>query len=525
MKIERTKNATRNMIVGWMQSLYSMIWPFIMRTAMIYLLGIQYCGLNGLFSSILSVLNLAELGVGSAMVYSMYRPIAEDDDYRICALMRLYKIYYRVIGLVVGGIGLVLMPFVPNLIRGSVPSNINIYVLYLLNLGSTVLTYWLFAYKNCLLTAHQRSDISAKISMLSNTIRYVVQIAVLWIFHSYYLFLIVMLVTQIGNNILTASLVSKMYPRYHAKGKLEKSDVQSINRRVGDLFTAKIGAVVVNSADTVVISAFLGLTTLAIYQNYYALLAMVQSFSSIALGACTAGIGNSLIIESKSKNFSDLKRLLFLISWLAGWCSCCFLCLFQPFMRIWVGEYLLLDFPAVICFCVYFFLMEINRLLNLYKDAGGIWHEDRFRPLITAFANLGMNLIMVQFWGIYGILLSTVLSTMFIGMPWLLHNLFTVLFCADELRQFLKKLLTYTLVSVLAATTTCLICYFIRFSAWGTLITRMILCCVIPNLIFILAYKHTPEFAAAIDLIDSMTKGRLPVKKLFRKRLVSDGQN
>lgn len=361
--------------------------------------------------------------------------------------------------------------------------------------------------------------------MLSNTIRYVLQIAVLWIFHSYYLFLIVMLVTQIGNNILTAFLVSKMYPQYHAKGKLEKSDVQSINRRVGDLFTAKIGAVVVNSADTVVISAFLGLTTLAIYQNYYSLLAMVQSFSSIALGACTAGIGNSLIIESKSKNFSDLKRLLFLVSWLAGWCSCCFLCLFQPFMRIWVGENLLLDFPVVICFCVYFFLMEINRLLNLYKDAGGIWHEDRFRPLITALANLGMNLIMVQFWGIYGILLSTVLSTMFIGFPWLLHNLFTILFSTDELRCFLRKLLTYTLVSVLAATITYLVCYFIRFSAWGTLITRIILCCVIPNLIFILAYKHTPEFSAAIDLIDSMTKGRLPVKKLFRKRLVSDGQN
>lgn len=158
MKIERTKNATRNIIFGLVQRIYITFVPFLMRTAMIYIMGVQYLGLSSLFTSILQVLNLAELGVSHAMVYSMYKPIADDDGNKICALMRLYKIYYRIIGAVIGGIGFILTPFVPMLVKGDLPGGLNIYILYLLNLGATVLSYWLFAYKNSLLIAHQRGD-------------------------------------------------------------------------------------------------------------------------------------------------------------------------------------------------------------------------------------------------------------------------------------------------------------------------------------------------------------------------------
>ena len=134
MKIQRTQNATRNVAVGVALRLYQMIGPFILRTVMIYVLGMPYVGLNSLFTSILQVLNLAELGVGSAMVYSMYRPIAEDNEKKICMLMKLYRIYYRVIGGVICALGLVIIPILPKLISGDVPADINIYILY--NLGN-----------------------------------------------------------------------------------------------------------------------------------------------------------------------------------------------------------------------------------------------------------------------------------------------------------------------------------------------------------------------------------------------------
>ena len=173
MKLERTKNTARNMIFGSISKVYNLAVPFVLRTIMIYTLGMQYVGLNSVFTSVLQVLNLAELGVGSAMIYSMYKPLAEGDTVKIGALMNLYKVYYRIIGAFILVAGLALMPFIPNLISGEIPDDMNIYILYGINLGATVLSYWLFAYKNCLLFVHQRNDITEKISMIINTIKYV----------------------------------------------------------------------------------------------------------------------------------------------------------------------------------------------------------------------------------------------------------------------------------------------------------------------------------------------------------------
>lgn len=360
------------MIFGTILKVYQVFVPFLMRTAMIYFMGIQYLGLNSLFSSILQVLNLAELGVGSAMVYSMYKPIAEDNTHDICALMRLYKIYYRIIGVVIAVAGLVILPFIPNLISGDIPSELNIYVLFLLNLGSTVLSYWLFAYKNCLLTAHQRLDVTNIIMLITSIIQYAIQLYIICFVKNYYLYIIVSLAMQAITNIVVAIVVTKMYPNYKPTGRLEKSVVRGITQRIRDLFTAKIGGVVVNSVDTIVISAFLGIEMLAIYQNYFYILNSIIGFVSIIFTSCTAGIGNSLVVETKEKNFNDLTVFTMLISWIAGFCACCLLCLYQPFMKIWVGEELQLAFLAVICFCIYYYVYEINQLLNLYKDAAGI---------------------------------------------------------------------------------------------------------------------------------------------------------
>lgn len=515
MKIERTKNASRNIIFGIILKLYQIVVPFLMRTAMIYFMGVQYLGLNSLFTSILQVLNLTELGVGSAMVYSMYKPIAADDTQTICALMKLYRLYYRVIGTVIAIIGVIVTPFIPYLVKNDLPAGLNIYVLYLLNLAATVLSYWLFAYKNALFQAHQRVDITSKITIVTNTFQYAVQLVIIIFIKDYYLYVLVTLFTQALTNIITAIFAAKQYPNYKPKGKLNNQFVKGINQRIRDLFTAKLGGVIVNSADTVVISAFLGLTMLAIYQNYYFILTSIIGFVTILFQSSTAGIGNSIIVESKEKNFNDLKKFTFMIAWISGFCTCCFLCLYQPFMQIWVGEDLMLGFSAVICFCVYFFVYEINQLLNTYKDAAGIWHEDRFRPLVTAGTNLIMNLIMVQFWGIYGVLLSTVLSTLFVGMPWLLHNLFTVLFTKKELPIYLKKLVWYAAIVLFSCLVCLFSCYFISFSPWVTLIIRAVICCIIPNLIYFIAYRNTPEFKQCLQLFDRITKGKLKLEKRF----------
>ena len=512
MIIERTKNASRNIVFGVLLKVYQIIVPFIMRTAMIYCMGIQYVGLNSLFTSILRVLNLAELGVGSAMVYSMYKPIAEDDTRSICALMRLYKIYYRAIGLVIAVIGCALTPFIPNLIKSDLPPELNIYALYLLNLGATVLSYWLFAYKNCLFQAHQRVDVVSKITIISNTIQYGFQLTVLFAIKDYYLYVISALICQALNNILTAVLAKKYYPSYEANGRLDRKTGTEINRRIKDLFTSKLGAVVIGSADTVVISSFLGLTVLAVYQNYYFILSSIIGIISIAFNACTAGIGNSVITETKEKNYKDLNTFTFLLFWISCICCCCFACLYQPFMNIWVGNELMLNYSAVICLCIYFFVFEISQLLITYKDAAGIWHKDRFRSLITASTNLVLNIILVQIWGIYGVLLATVLATLVIGIPWLLNNLFSQLFERKYLRSYASKLIKYSGITFLCVVVCISLGNLIKGTDWIVLIIRAVICFMVSNTVIYIVLRNTEEFINATCLIKRILKERLHIK-------------
>ena len=519
MKIERTKNATRNIVFVGTLKIFQLLVPFLMRTIMLRVMGVQYLGLNGLFYSILEVLNLAELGVGSAMVYSMYKPIAEDDKVTICALMRLYKVYYRIIGLIIAVIGMALTPVIPHLIKDSVPPDINIYILYWMNLGITVLSYWLFAYKNSLFTAYQREDIVSKVRLATLIVQYSVQVVILVAFHNYYLYVIVALLSQALNNIITAIVVTHYYPDYSAKGIIDKKTKSEINARIRDLFTSKLGGVIVNQADTIVISAFLGLEILAVYQNYYYFFSAVAGMIAVVYTASLSGIGNSIIVDTKEKVYGDFKTFSFIIAWIAGFCCCCFICLYQPTIELWVGKKLMLDFGVVICIVFYFFVYEINTLLNVYKDASGTWHKDRFRTIVTALTNLLLNLLMVNYIGLYGIVLSTVLSILFVGMPWLFQNLFTEVFERKYVFSYIRKLLIYVLTSVIVVFVTYFVASKVVVSLLGTILIRLCICIVLPNILFFIVYRNMPEYNKAIDFIIKATHNKIPfLGKLKRKR-------
>lgn len=506
MKTNRTKRATVNIIFSMLLKIYRIVAPFLMRTVFIYTIGIEFLGLNSLFTSIIQVLNLAELGVGSAMGYSMYKPIAEDDDATICALMRLYKIYYRVIGLVVLVVGVCLTPFLPQLIKGDVPYGISVTTLYFMHLGCTVLSYWLFAYKNTLLTAHQRSDVISKISIGMDTLKYLLQLFALFVLKNYYYYVLTILFAQIAENILIAFCATKIYPKYAPKGRLAKGKVAQINQSIKDLFTAKLGTVVITSADTIVISAFLGLTILAIYQNYFYIITSVTGLLTAIYLSCMAGIGNSIIVETEEKNYKDLKVFTLLNGWISTMAVTCLVCLMQPFMVVWMGKDKLLSMGCVVCFCLYFFVYEINQLLNTYKDAAGMWRKDKFRPLVTALTNLLMNLMLVNIIGIYGVLLSTVLSTVLVGMPWLIQNLFSELFHPGHRKEYIFRLVKHFLLALMSCVIAYGVCYLIPDNGLLSLVVEGVVCVCISNIILFAVYSRTEEFSRLKSIVNRFLK-------------------
>ena len=494
MKLDKTKNATRNVFFGTIQKLYEILVPFIFRTVMVQTIGVQYLGLNSLFVSVLQVLNLAELGVGSAMVFSMYKPIAENDTERVNELMRLYRLYYRVIGLVICVVGLALTPFIPKLIHGSIPEDMNVYILYLMNLSVTVFSYWLFAFRNSILYAYQRTDLISKVRLCTYTFKYVMQLIALVHFRSYYLYVLFRIITQILNNIITAYVSHKHYPQYHPEGVLPKSEVRQINGRIRDLFTSKLGGTIVHSADTIVISAFLGLTMLAQYQNYYYILSSVMAFITILNTSVVAGIGNSLITKDRAENYQEFETFAFLQYWIIGFCICCFLALFQPFMRLWMGEELMLPYPVVILMCVYFAGERIVMMLSVYKDAGGIWHEDRFRPLISGLCNLVLNLIMVQMWGIYGIVLSTIISSFAVSIPWIINNVYRLIFPDESWTAFVADMVRWSVLIIAVSAINCWVCSLVPLRGIPEIAVRLIISVIIPNTVFILVLHNRAEF-------------------------------
>lgn len=428
MQTSRIKNAANNIATGLATKILQTLLPFVTRTAMIYFMGIEYVGLNGLFTSILQVLNLVELGVGSAMVFSMYDPIVREDAGAICALLRLYKKYYRIIGAAILALGVAIAPFLSNLIEGDVPADIDIHILYFLNLGATVLSYWLFAYMNSLLVAHQRSDVVNKVQFASSTIQYIAQLAIIMLIGNYYVFLATALIMQVVTNLATAFAARRMYPSYVPAGSLDNEEKRRIAHRIRDLFTAKVGGAAVNAVGPIVVSAFLGLAALAIYQNYLYIVTAVAGFFSVAFKAVTASIGNSLITDSKYKSRKDFRSIALLCYFSFGICSTTMVCLLQPFMAVWVGDSFLLPFGVVVLFSVYFYVSQLMNLYSTYKDAAGIWRQDRLRPFCEAVANVVLCFLLVPMMGIAGVLVATIVSMAVVSVPWLLRNLFRFVF-------------------------------------------------------------------------------------------------
>ena len=503
MKISRTKNARSGIITGILSKLLHMGMPFITRTVLLYVLGTQYLGLSGLFSSLLSFLSMAELGVSNALIYSMYKPVAEENEEEVCALLALYRKLYRMIGAVILVAGLACVPFLPLFISGDVPADVNLYVLYGLYLGNTVCSYFLFAYRSSILSAHQRIDVTNVIDSTVSAVSWVLQMAGLLLFRSYYAYVIFMPLSNIAGNIIRLCYAKRHYPQYTPRGKVKPELEASIYKKIKALMGAKISTTVLHSSDNVVISAFLGLTMVSIYGNYFFLMNAIGGFLGIVYSSILPGVGNSLITETVEKNYRDFKKFTFLNQWLVSWCAVCFLCLYQPFMELWVGTDLMLPFSVVVLIVIYFILYQGRKVVITYKDAAGLWWEDRFRPFVMAATNLVSNLILVQFIGIWGIILSTILS-LFVSLPWETYTVFKHVFKRSA-KEYALLLVRFLVVTVLAAAVTLGICQIVCDGVVAVLV-RGCICVVVPNVIFFLCLRKQEEFSDAKALIMRVLK-------------------
>lgn len=504
MNESRTERALSNGVVSVLSRLLLTVAPFTIRSIMIYTLGVNYLGLNSLFSSILSVLSLSELGFSNAVIFSMYKPMAEGDDQKVCALLNFYRKVYNVVGTVIVVGGVTCLPFLDKLISSDYPKEVNIYVIYVIYLANASLTYFVFAYKNSIFIASMRNDIDNAVTTICQVAMYLTQILIMLVYPNYYVYAICMPLFTLINNVVKSELVRKRYPQYTCNGSLEKAETKDIATRVGALIGNKIGGVVFSSVDSIVISAFLGLTILGQYSNYYLILTSVSGLVSITFTSIQAVIGNSITCKDENQNYGVFNELLLINSWITVFSTCCFACLYQNFIEIWVGKENVLGEEIAICLAIFYFCRGIRKVCYTYKEAAGMWREDFLKPYVSVVINLVANIILVQVIGLPGVIISSIIALAFVEIPWETQVFFKLYFKKNT-KEYYLKVLKVILVTILSTVLAFVICKFFPNTIWG-LVVRIGICFIVSNVIFVAGFLRTKEFQSVKQRVVRLLK-------------------
>lgn len=488
MKLNRTRNTINGIVSGIINKCVTLLLPFIVRSLLIYRIGADYAGLNGLFTSILQVLNIAELGFSTAVVYSMYKPIADGDDATICALLRFYRGVYRCVGVFILTAGLCVMPFLPYLIEGAYPADINLYLLYFIFLLNTAIGYLLYAYKASLFNAYQRVDIINTISTLTQGLLSGLQIIIIFLTGSYYLYVVMIPLATVANNLLLSHEVNKMFPQYKCYGQLSQKLKASLKKQMTGLIIQRACGATRSGFDNIFISAFLGLTVIAIYTNYYLIISSVTSIMMIITTSMTAGIGNSMIQESKESNYRNMRRFNFMYMWIAGWFTATLFSLYQPFMKLWMGQDLMFDLGAVSLFCLYFYALKMGDINSTYYSSAGLWWFGKYRAVAESALNLILNFVLIQLWGVYGVIAGTLISLFLVNFLYGGRILYEHYFSPTQIPQYYREHFFYALAMIANCAITYFICLHIAGSGILHFLALGCVCTIVPNLFFALVY-------------------------------------
>lgn len=493
MNRTRTGNSIRNISSGMIQKIINTLIPFVVRTILIKKLGMEYLGLNSLFSSILQVLSLTDLGFSLTISYCLYKPIDTNDYITIQGLLNFLRKVYYIVGIIIVCIGCLLLPFLENLINGSYPSDINIYVVYVIYLANTAISYFFFAYRSVLLNASQRLNIENNINSIVNIFLYIFQIIALLLIGNYYVYVIFIPISTLFNNLIKLFFCKKIFPSYYPKGNITFNEKRRINKDIKALFGHRLSYIIVNSTDSIFISIFLGLETLAIFQNYFYITSALLSIVNIIYSSLTASIGNSIILESKKKNLELLNHLTFINVLMIGWISICMMCLYQHFIFLWVGNENMLSITTVVLLVIYFYSWKFKEILSVYKDAAGMWNSDFWKPYLISILNILLDIILVKYIGLNGVLIATICSVSVLSLPWETSVVFKEYFQLKPTLYYFK-LIKMTGIVFIAGMLTYWICGFIPNFGHFYFFLKLIICLIIPNVVFVLATFKTGDF-------------------------------
>lgn len=516
----RIQSAAKNSSIGFIYKIITLVLNFAVRTVLIHYLGQVFVGFNGLFSSILRFLSLAEMGVGTAIIYSMYKPLKEGDEETIAAYIYYFKRVYNTIGLIILVVGLALIPLLPFLIK-NYGNYDNIVLYYVLTLLCTTSSY-LFSYRRNIFIADQKEYIATIMLLFVMTAIYVSQILVVVFTKNYALYLIVdMVLIVLGDRIINI-IVDKKHPylKKYKNAKLDTEVKKNLFKNIKALMVHKIGSTLILSVDNILLSAYISIEVTGTYSNYVMITSAAIGILQGIFNAIIPSIGNMKLSCSDSMCESRFREVALLNHWLYGFGAVGLFCCINQFVTLSWGSAYAFALPITIVVIAKFYVLGTNDVAVSFVSGGGLFTKNKYKPLIEAGLNTVLSIIFVQFWGVFGILFATVISLVLCTGwfdPFILYKFW---FHKKPFKYYFQNLSRAMIVIGMCVGFYYLFDFMFVVDSWGTFLAKCGLVTVIFNLVYFLVHFKTKEFNSLKDFIKLILN--LIKNKLFKKKVAEE---
>ncbi len=489
----RTEHSARNTTAAVIGRMLAILLGFISRVVFTHTLSADYVGINGLFTDILNVLALSELGVGTAITYALYKPISEKDIEKQKSLMQLYKNFYRIVAAIVCVAGLLVIPFMDVLIKDQ-PDVDHLVLIYLMYLANSVVSY-LLIYKKTLIDAHQLSYITVLYQMAFQVLHNALQIVVLLVTRNYILYLSMLIICTIAGNICISRKADKLYPYLKDKHiePLPKEEKSDIFKNIRAMLMHKVGNVIVNNTDNLLLSALVGTLSVGRYSNYFLVIGSVRQVLNQVFQGITASVGNMGVEESKERIHKIFDATFFAGQWMYGVATICLFEAVDLFVGISFGEQYVFPVSVTLILCLNFYLTGMRQATLVFRDSMGLFRYDRYKSLAEAAINLVVSLILGYYYKTVGVFLGTMISTITTSLWVEPYVLYKYRLQTSSVSYFIRYGL-YAGVTLLLGVGVHWLCGWLSGNVWLLCFGRMIISFVVVNLVYLALYHRTGEF-------------------------------
>lgn len=497
----RTERVVINAGVNTFCQLLTFLLNFINRTIFIQILGVEYLGVNGLFTNILSILSLAELGIGGAITFHLYKPLSEENEKELQKLIKIYATIYKFIGLSVIILGILIIPFLNNII-GEVPDiNENIYIIYMIFLLDSAISYF-NVYKSTIITADQKDYINVMIRQLTTIIAMIIRLIILFITKNYLLYLGMQIIGTIVINLIITYKANQMYPfiRNAKKTQIDKIKLKRILNDAKSIVLYKFGGTILDGTDNIIISILLGVSMVGYASNYVMIITAITTMFNQIINAFTASIGNLNIEREADYTKEVFYRFFFICFWLYSFGSVMLIALTNDLIRVWLGAEYVLAISVIVGLVFSFYIKGVQTACWMYRSTLGLFRYGKYSPLAAAILNIFLSVILCNFIGLGGIFIATGISRMFtIGIvdPILLYR---KKFKGNSIEYF-RRLIYYFFIFILLGTIIYIIGRKILVENFIELIIKAILLAFIFNIIFIIIFRNNNEYKEFFKII------------------------